>query len=344
MQTKYFAVLDGWRGLAVALVLIEHYFNIPNLGRLGVNLFFALSGSLMAASLWDQNIPLSRFFVRRAARVLPTFLVFVLAVYGVAFFMAPDRIDAGTLIPTLTFTRAYLPANIGIWVTRLPLGHLWSLNVEEHAYIVLAICAVITARNHKRAVIALVAVCSISLSLKAIYAFSPPSGATQVVLRSEIAGFCIFVSTLATLCRHSIERWFGRVPAIAILLACLVLSVAPTFFKIHPRYHYVTHFVVPTLLALCVVLVRVQNGIANMLLSGRVIGWLGLVSFSLYLWQQVPCTLVDQGVLNWFLPFALPGVIGFAALSYYFLEAPARRYLRDFTLARQPLIDRQGIY
>jgi len=74
------SALDGWRGLAILGVLFDHFVTKSgiNLGRFGVELFFVLSGRLMAEILFVQKMPLD-FFLRRFSRVYPALFVFVLA-------------------------------------------------------------------------------------------------------------------------------------------------------------------------------------------------------------------------------------------------------------------------
>ncbi len=137
--------LDGWRGLSIALVLIGHFLPVPgiNLALLGVEFFFVLSGRLMAEILFIENYPLKAFFKRRFSRIYPALLVFVLA--GMVFF-------AGTFVAykwkaaltALTFTYNY----VGILINRAgALDHIWSLCVEEHAYVALALISVLVARR-----------------------------------------------------------------------------------------------------------------------------------------------------------------------------------------------------
>ncbi|TIX35964.1 MAG: acyltransferase, partial [Mesorhizobium sp.] len=75
------AYLDGWRGLSIALVLIGHFFPVPgiNLGVMGVEFFFVLSGRLMAEILFVERYPLKAFFKRRFSRIYPALLIFVVA-------------------------------------------------------------------------------------------------------------------------------------------------------------------------------------------------------------------------------------------------------------------------
>ena len=67
--------LDGWRGLAILLVLEGHFLSILplNTGRLGVDVFFCLSGFLMSGLLFIKQQPLSIFYKRRISRVFPVF-------------------------------------------------------------------------------------------------------------------------------------------------------------------------------------------------------------------------------------------------------------------------------
>ena len=79
-QRSRLAYLDGWRGLSITLVLIGHFFPVPgiNLGVLGVEFFFVLSGRLMAEILFIERYPLKKFFKRRFSRIYPALLVYVL--------------------------------------------------------------------------------------------------------------------------------------------------------------------------------------------------------------------------------------------------------------------------
>src|SRR5262249_7449032 len=73
--------LDGWRGLAIASLLVGHFAPLPgvvNFGRMGVELFFVLSGRLMAEILFVRRFPIPAFFRRRIARVWPALFVFVI--------------------------------------------------------------------------------------------------------------------------------------------------------------------------------------------------------------------------------------------------------------------------
>ena len=135
------AYLDGWRGLSIALVLIGHFFPVPgiNLGVLGVEFFFVLSGRLMGEILFVERYPLKKFFKRRFSRIYPALLVFVV-VSMIALSGTFIAFKWKAALTALTFTYNYA----GILVTRAgALDHIWSLCVEEHAYIILALISVV---------------------------------------------------------------------------------------------------------------------------------------------------------------------------------------------------------
>ena len=80
--------LDGWRGLAIALVLQSHFLPIDGFdsGILGVDIFFCLSGLLIAKLLFIKRTPLITFYERRINRILPVFILFLSVMYLLAYF------------------------------------------------------------------------------------------------------------------------------------------------------------------------------------------------------------------------------------------------------------------
>jgi peptidoglycan/LPS O-acetylase OafA/YrhL len=142
--------LDGWRGFAILCVLYNHFGpgSLSSVGEFGVLLFFVLSGHFMSQLLFVRRLDLSTFFVRRFSRVLPTFGLFVLAmaVYSATVQPQPYHASLGELVSTFTFLRTYLPVDLSIWAEKWPIGHIWSLNVEEHSYAYLALGAFLCAK------------------------------------------------------------------------------------------------------------------------------------------------------------------------------------------------------
>jgi peptidoglycan/LPS O-acetylase OafA/YrhL len=144
--------LDTLRALAIALVVLHHYVLfvsrrptfgwVGEIGWVGVDLFFALSGYLIgnqifAAMRSEQRFSLKHFYARRLLRTLPNYY-FILALY----FLWPAFRNDATLPPLwkfLTFTQNY-NLNPGT-----AFSHAWSLSIEEQFYMLLPAVALLLA-------------------------------------------------------------------------------------------------------------------------------------------------------------------------------------------------------
>ena len=146
--------IDLLRGVAVLLVMLRHL-QVPrpidpawlgtaiDLARRpawsGVDLFFVLSGFLVSGLLFQEyrrfgSVQVGRFLIRRAFKIYPGFYFMLAAVYLLAHWTggAPERIQ---LLRQALFIQNYFPIPSQIWI------HTWSLAVEEHFYLLLAIAA-----------------------------------------------------------------------------------------------------------------------------------------------------------------------------------------------------------
>lgn len=155
--------LDGLRTLAIACVMMVHA-GVPGFkaGWLGVDLFFVLSGFLITTLLAQEwqgqgRIDLRAFFLRRSARLMPAYLVYI-SLITLAIWCWPGSVrsseggwDALDLTLSLwTYTSNFLPLG-GIWNGQDMTIHLWSLAVEQQYYLVwpLAMLAVIRRRPER---------------------------------------------------------------------------------------------------------------------------------------------------------------------------------------------------
>jgi len=131
--------LDGWRGLAISFVLIAHFLPKTGIdfGRMGVDIFFVLSGLLMSKILFIKRVPLAIFYKRRISRIFPVFFVYI-SIISLSSYMMELSNEHENYFYSLFFLRTYLPETPAIWNTGVPIGHLWSLSVEEHCYVILS--------------------------------------------------------------------------------------------------------------------------------------------------------------------------------------------------------------
>lgn len=320
--------LDGWRGLAIVLVLIGHFGGSSAttwLGAFGVALFFALSGYLMCDVLFVKKVALPDFFARRISRVVPTFWLYTLIVV-LASFVVPGRFTPNfdEVLAVLFFVRTYFPAELSIWTNPWPVGHIWSLNVEEHSYLFLAVLAVIVRRSkfQHAAPIFLLASVLLLLAFVLLYTLHPPMGASPWRLRSEVAAIGIVAAAALRLVFKNgtlLGNWYFP-PAVALFAFVLAAVCISTYA--HKR---VDLFLAPLCLAFTVNQLDRLPAIFIRFLSLPVLRWFGRCSFSLYLWQQPFFEIATDDPLNRLVMCAL--AIGTGALSFYVFEEPARKYL-----------------
>jgi peptidoglycan/LPS O-acetylase OafA/YrhL len=329
-STRHWPQLDGWRGMAILLVLAAHFGGLRPLGLLGVQAFFALSGLLMARLLFEQRMPLGTFYRRRIARILPAFLLFLGAMAALNWVHQVPGTPPGSLAWSLVFLRTYLPGS-DIWADPL-VGHLWSLNVEEHAYVAMSLLALAFAARPRAAALSLGACAMACLAAFALYRAYPQwaaAGASAPYLRTEVAAFAICTSAALRVALGRLQRPIGSAAFVAALCLLLVAVLALEWDWEHGG-NLLRYFAVPFLLGLLVNLVVLEPASAAMLnraLAQPVLRWFGLVSYSLYLWHYPiwrftadvasPCVALSAALTS----------VALAALSYYVLERPARRWI-----------------
>ena len=145
---KRVEIWDGWRGIAICFLLSGHFLPFTWIweDRLGVDIFFVLSGMLMSKILFEKRMQLTDFYVRRFSRIIPALVMFIAVTYTVAT-LAEWPYELREIFANLVFIRTYWPADPNIWDVQVPVGHLWSLNVEEHAYVLMSLMTLIFMRN-----------------------------------------------------------------------------------------------------------------------------------------------------------------------------------------------------
>lgn len=312
--------LDGWRGVAIGLLLVGHFLPVPgiNLGTLGVNFFFVLSGYLMTGLLFVQHTPIDRFYRRRIARIVPAHLAFVLIV-TLLMAVSGGVVSLPETLAAAFFVNNYVGSTPGHAV--MPFGHIWSLSVEEHSYVLLSLLALATRKRIVSATLGL-GVMALGCALIAVaysWYFKGPQLQFDQWLHTEVAGYGIFVSGFMLLfLRYKNLQNLPRLTVPALVL----LGMALHWWSVPIAVQKV--FGVGAL-ALALNLLGHAPALLRRVMAWTPLRYLGLWSFSLYVWQQPFYLWSRAGTMPTWLGLCL----GFAAglTSYYVLEQPARRYL-----------------
>ena len=325
VDRHYLPTLDGWRAVAILAVLCCHA-GWPNAavapyGAMGVPVFFALSGFLITRRLMDAGrVDLASFYRRRAFRILPPILVYLGVVGLIGLGLGSIPMDRGQLLASLFFYRNYLTAPPSqAWYT----GHFWSLAVEEHFYLFWP--ALLWMAGFRRARWIAPALALAIAVWRGADARFDWIGRMNPALRGSVArtdyrlDILLFGCALALIWDHPRARavfqrtggtWMATGAALAAI--CCQVWTPPGYL---------------TMVAISMALLPAATVANPRTWAGRVleipaIAWIGRISYSLYIWQQL--FLAPRPVGRWQqIPWNLAAVFACAAASYYLVERPA---------------------
>ena len=318
---KRIDIWDGWRGVAISFLLIGHFIDIKWIweDRLGVDIFFVLSGMLMSKILFEKRLNLKDFYIRRFSRILPVLFLFVFVVYAVETIMGHSYLIR-EIFANLAFIRTYYPSVPHIWDVSTPTGHLWSLNVEEHAYVLMSVMTILFVRN-KNAASCLIALGLVSIAICFYKYFDAETTGAEFRIRTECAISFIFLSAGYNLIKNSLAL---RVNAIVPLLTFIAVIVC---YIVKPVPGWLSFSLAPILLAFTVNHLDDVSGLFRNILSLKYLRMLGIWSYSIYLWQQP--------IYQYY--YKLPGgaitglilSIALGAASFYLYENPVRSWINN---------------
>jgi len=337
--TGYRQDIDGLRALAVMPVVLNHA-GIPGFpgGFVGVDIFFVISGFLitgiLARELEEQRFSILYFYQRRARRILPAlFVVLISCLIGGWFLLYPTSYeDLGkATIATLAFS-----SNIWFWygtgdyfgqaAEMEPLLHTWSLAVEEQFYLFFPILLWIMSRWSRRwwiAVIALISAASFFLSVLITQSrpdmnfYLVPTRAWEFGVGALLAIGAVpaFKSQLA----YGISGWAG----LALIIGSIIFIDSQTPFP--------GLFALPPVLGAAMIIFAGSGAgsRANALLSWSPFVWIGLISYSLYLWHWPILVAARYWTASGHLPLFIAAIciiisIVLAFLSWRYIERPFR--------------------
>jgi peptidoglycan/LPS O-acetylase OafA/YrhL len=351
-RLPYMPGLDGLRAIAVLAVFVYHFHNgggwLPG-GFLGVDVFFVISGYLITSLLLSEfrkegRVDLVAFWLRRARRLLPAVgvLIAVVMVAG-AFF---DFGQISTLRAQALASMAYVTnwdlifshqSYFQEFARPSLFRHLWSLAVEEQFYLLwpLAFAACMTRFGQKRLVIGVI-VGAIASSLLMAILFDP-GNPNRVFYGTDTRATPLLIGVALAFFWHpeKLKAQTGTLaPAALNAMGAIGLSmVVITFLTVHDYDISLYH---GGFLLLSIWTAMLIAALAHPAASiGQTLGnpgmrWLGLRSYSFYLWHWPVLELTRPGIdvpLHGPVLFALQlGLtLALADLSYRYVEQPFRR-------------------
>ncbi|MCU4181156.1 acyltransferase family protein [Bosea sp. BH3] len=340
VQERWRADIDGLRAIAVVSVVVFHVAQsfLPG-GYVGVDIFFVISGYLISRNivrkLEDGSFKLLTFYEHRIRRIFPAYAAVLLAVLILVLIhdLPPDAHAFGKALMAAILS----VTNIYFWFTtdyfaqpseELPLLHTWSLSVEEQFYLLfptLALLAWWAGRRWFRS--GVMAVFAISLAASAYGAFAYPT-ATFYLLPTrawELLLGTLLAMRLVPPLRSDASRNLAAGAGLVLLGAPMILLTAYSPFP--------GLAAVPPCLGAALILHAGESGTSRVarLLSTRPFVFVGLISYSLYLWHWPVLALhrigtlplpTDSKMIERGLILVLSFVLGTA--SWWFIERPTR--------------------
>ncbi|HYM74785.1 MAG TPA: acyltransferase [Candidatus Dormibacteraeota bacterium] len=307
--------LDGVRAISISLVVVGHLVELRYhsdvagaFANLGVRIFFIISGYLITTLLLKEyrktsTIGLREFYVRRAYRIVPAAIVFMLTVFVIFWHELRWYHMAAAALYLANFDFAHP------WF----LGHLWSLSVEEQFYF---LWPGVLKKWHRHRVAILAGVVAFAPAYRVACHFLQMHGKADET-------FPAVADVLAIGCLlASFARRLPSVRSVWALGMILPVVLVPVYLGVL-RFHI-------TPLLLLVLWPVMHLSIAGLLLhvvqrpywilNVKPVVWLGKISYSLYLWQQL--FAYGEHPRPWY--FVLLAV-GAASASYYLVELPMLR-------------------
>ena len=334
-ELRYRPDVDGLRAVAVLCVVFYHYgfWQVPG-GFVGVDVFFVISGFLITGiihrEMADGRFTIRHFYERRIRRIFPA-LFAMLSVATVAAWLLLFPVDFEAYAKSLMAT-AFFAANFEFWrevgyfdisASLKPLLHLWSIAVEEQFYLLFPPLLLLVGASSRRRLLCVIGgllVVSFAFSVWAVGHSAPtafyllPARMWELMLGAVVA-----LAPLPALSR----RWRE---AAAFAGVSLIAWAVWTYDRWMPFPGAAA--LAPCLGAALVIYAGQQPNLVARALSGKPVVFVGLISYSLYLWHW-PVLVFAQIALNRALhPWEIYACIALsfvlAAISWRFVERPIR--------------------
>ena len=348
-RKNYIPTLDGWRAISICAVMFYHIpavsvgpYSLRPLqepGRLGVNVFFIISGFLISSRLLQEEretgqISLKSFYLRRLFRIQPAALIYLFAlVLLAALRFIPFR--TGAWLTALLACRNYYPYSLWDTPGAPYTSHFWSLAVEEHFYLILPL-SLYALRSPRRRIVGLGVLCAVSFIWARIAMQHHVQGS-----HTDVSFELLMTPTFVSVALFQYERIKRMLTGrwLVLLSGAIILLMTLSFLRFHGAGTG------PLLFFLLMILVfgtaLHPHFCLSRLLELAPLRYVGRISYSLYLWQELFCITPKLSGARGFM-VALQDVriswicaAAAAMCSYYFVEKPFIRLGHSITRPKE---------
>ena len=343
---EYRPDIDGLRGVAVLAVVWFHS-GLPGMpgGFTGVDVFFVISGYLITSIIHrdarERRFSFAYFYQRRFRRIAPALLAVTTATMAGGYvLLLPYELDQLSRSALATVAMA---SNVYFWRTTnyfafadgiSPLLHSWSLGVEEQFYLLFPAALVIAERfGRAKLVVAVLGIGSLFLCL---IVTGPMPAASFYLLPTR--GWELMIGAALSLGTVTVPQRASHVAGLTgialVLASCVLLSASDPF----PGWRAL----VPTI-GTALIIGAGPNAASARLLSFRPIVYVGLVSYSFYLWHWPIFVFLREWRADLVLPtgWMVGGIAAaflLSVLSHRWIERPARIRSTPFRIVLFPAL------
>ena len=296
--------IDGLRAIAILPVIFFHAgFNNFDYGYLGVDIFFVISGFLITSFIVNdlklEKFKVLNFFDRRARRILPGLVFIMIASIPPALvYMQPDDLEnfGQSLFATSLFSNnILLYLTSGYWDIASefkPLLHTWSLSVEEQYYVVFPFLMILIWKLKSFWLMFLLFLFFSIISF--FYYYFGSFGNESIESRASFLllfgrAWQILLGAIGALISLKVITKIDTVKKFYKEFICLLGISLILLSMFHSLIFELNQIYLPVLASIGTLLLLVfsnQNLIATALLRSKLFVWIGLISYSLYLWHQ----------------------------------------------------------
>ena len=334
--------IDGLRALAVLSVLLFHAFpEWIHGGFIGVDIFFVISGYLISSiilkELDSQSFSFHQFYLRRIKRIFPALILVLIfsLIFGWFILLSDEYKQLGKhVLGASTFTNNFM-----FWQesgyfdndsNTKPLLHLWSLSVEEQFYLVwpLILWSIYKHKKHLSKILLSLTICFTLLHFYIFHpdrvaAFYAPYARFFELLIGAYIGHLHFYKKINSP-GILYERFQTIQPYIGLFLIILGINIITKESHFPGWYALLS----PSLGSALIINSSQDSIINKYLFSNKIMVWIGLISYPLYLWHwpilsfahiiESRTPSVEIRICALLLAFTL------ATLTYYLIEKPIR--------------------